>query len=150
MYSQFMKEALKEARKAFDEDEIPVGAVVIKDKEIISRAHNRVEALKDPSAHAEILALKNAAEILNTPNLSGTELIVTLEPCVMCCGAMINAKIKTLIYGAENIKYGAVKTHTKLLDIQTFNHNVSVIHSVLKDECAALLTEFFRKKRIQQ
>lgn len=147
MYEELMREAIREAEKAFNKDEIPVGAVIVRDNQIISKAHNNVEKLNNPFGHAEIIALQEAAKILNTPNLSGCELVVTLEPCAMCAGALINAKIKRLIFGAVNHKYGAVITHIKLLDISTFNHKVEVVYPILPDECAEIISQFFKNKR---
>ena len=147
MSEKLMREALIEAKKAFLEGEVPVGALVVKDGNIIAKAYNKVESLKDPTAHAEILALREAGIILNTPNLSGCELVVTLEPCAMCAGALIVAKITTLIFGAMNKNFGAVKTHTSLLDLDSFNHKVKVIPSVLEEETSQILSDFFEKMR---
>lgn len=148
-YEELMRAALAEAEKAFAEDEIPVGAIVVLNGKIISCEHNMVESMKDPSAHAEILALRKAASILGAPNLSGAELIVTLEPCAMCAGALIASKITRLIFGCRNEKYGAVVTNISLFDIPAFNHHPEYKYPILEKECSEILSKYFRKKRKQ-
>ena len=145
----WMKEALKEASQALEEDEVPVGAVIVRGAECLARTYDMRESLGDPTAHAEILAIRQAAGKIGDWRLSGCNLYVTLEPCPMCAGAMILARINRLIYGAVNLKSGAVESHVQLLSIPTFNHRVTVTPGIISEECAALLSEFFRKKRNQ-
>ena len=141
-----MIEALKEARKAFEEGEVPVGAVVVKDGEIIGRGHNRTEALKDPTAHAEIIALSAAANRIGNWRLKGATLYVTLEPCLMCAGASILARIDKIVYGADDPKFGALGS---VMDIREgkWNHSFEVEKGVLKEEAAKLMKEFFKRRR---
>ncbi len=145
----WMKEALKEASQAFEEDEVPVGAVIVLGDECLARTHDMRESLGDPTAHAEILAIRQAAQKIGDWRLEHCDLYVTLEPCPMCAGAMILARVRRLIYGAPNLKSGAVESHVRLLSIPTFNHLVTVKSGILSEECASLLSEFFRKKRSQ-
>ena len=143
----WMNEALNEAAVAFAEDEIPVGAVVVFGEECLARAHDRRESTGDPTAHAELLAIREAARKIGDWRLCECELYVTLEPCPMCAGALLLARIKRLIYGAPNLKSGAIQTHCNLLSIETFNHKVEVTSGVLTDSCAALLRDYFVRKR---
>ena len=143
--------ALEEARKAAAADEAPVGAVVIDpDGALVSAAHDERMALRDPTAHAEILALRRAARALGDWRLDGCDLYVTLEPCPMCAGALILARIRRLVYGAPNHKGGAVATHARLLDVETFNHRVEVEAGVLAEECGQVLTDYFRARRARE
>jgi len=145
----YMKEALKEAQKAFEEDEVPVGAVVVHAGKIIARGHNQIERLKDPTAHAEMLAITSAASYLGTKWLNHVCLYVTIEPCSMCAGAMVLARIKDLYYGADDPKTGACGSVADITGNKKLNHKVKVEKGILRDECSALLREFFRKKRIR-
>lgn len=143
----FMREAIAEARKAAKAGEAPVGAVVVAGGEIIARAHNLKESLNDPTAHAEVLAVREAAIALGSWRLAGATLYATLEPCPMCAGAIVQARMGRLVYGAYDPKAGAAGT---LLDIprdMRLNHWVSVTGGVLAPECAALLEEFFANRR---
>ena len=142
-----MNLALKEAAKAAAENEVPVGAVVVFQNKIIGRGYDRREALKDPTAHAEIIAMKQAALHVGGWRLCDCDLYVTLEPCPMCAGAMILARIRKLFYGARNHKFGAVETHSRLLDIPDFNHRVEVVGGILEENCAEAIRQFFRNKR---
>ena len=142
-----MDAALEEAQAAFEEGEVPVGAVGVKSGEVIARARNSKEALGDPTGHAEIELLRLVARQTREWRMAGLTVYVTLEPCPMCAGALILARIKRLIYGAPNLKSGAVESHLQLLSIPTFNHLVSVTAGILSEECAGLLKQFFRKKR---
>jgi len=142
-----MAEALKEARKAFEEDEVPVGAVVVYGGKIIARAHNQVELLKDPTAHAELLALTSAANYLRTKWLNGASLYVTIEPCSMCAGALVLSRIKNLYFGAKDPKTGACGSIVNIANHKKLNHRLKITRGVLKDECGSLLKEFFKKKR---
>jgi tRNA(adenine34) deaminase len=138
----YMKEALKEARKAFDADEVPIGAVIVCRNKIIARAHNYTERLNDVTAHAEMQAFTSAANHLNGKYLSECVLYVTLEPCVMCAGASYWTRIGKIIYGAKDEKRGFLKFAKKILHPST-----EIIGGILQDECINILQEFFRKKR---
>ena len=143
----YMREALKEAQKAFYEDEVPVGAVIVSDKKIIARAHNQVERLKDPTAHAEIIAITGAANYLGSKWLNGASLYVTIEPCSMCAGALVLARIKNIVYGAKDPKTGACGSVANIVNHKKLNHRIMVRSGVLKEESSSLLKEFFKKKR---
>ena len=147
MEERFMKEALKEAKKAYDKLEVPVGAVIVKDGKIIARAHNLKETKYDTTKHAEILAIQKASKKLNSWRLIDCEMYVTLEPCSMCAGALINSRIKKVYIGASDQKTGAVGSVFNLLEDYTFNHKVEYEKGVLQDECESILKEFFRKLR---
>ena len=144
---KFMKEALKEAKKAYDKLEVPVGAVIVKDGKIIARAHNLKETKFDTTKHAEILAIQKASKKLNSWRLLDCEMYVTLEPCSMCAGALINSRIKKVYIGANDEKTGAVGSVFNLLEDYTFNHKVEIESGILKEECENILTEFFKKLR---
>ncbi len=143
----FMKEAIKEAIKALDADEVPVGAVIVHKNRVIARAYNQNNLLKDPTAHAEILAITQAAEYFKHERLLDTELYVTIEPCAMCLGAMIHARVSKLFFGARNVKYGACGSVVNLLEEGRWNHEIAVEEGVMKHDTAVLLQEFFRSKR---
>ena len=145
--THFMKEALQEAKKALDKDEPPVGAIIVKDGEIIARGHNLREALKDPTAHAEMLAIKAAAGSLERWRLSDCTMYVTLEPCAMCAGAMVLARLHRLVYGANDPKAGAVNSLMNLVSDERLNHQVEVESGVLAEECGDLLRDFFSSRR---
>jgi len=145
-----MLEALKEARKALAEDEVPVGCVVVHEGRIIGRGYNQVEMLKDPTAHAEMLALTSAAGSLDSKWLNKADVYVTIEPCSMCAGAMVLARVKNLFYGADDPKSGACGSVFNTADNSKLNHRIKVTKGALKEECAALLREFFRNKRIKR
>ena len=137
--------ALEEARRgAEEEDEVPVGAVVVLDGEVVGRGHNQPIGRKDPTAHAEVLALRDAAAKVGAYRLPGSILVVTLEPCLMCCGAMVHARVATLIYGADDPKGGAVEL---LGTFPRFNHRVEVVAGVEAEACGELLRAYFRSKR---
>ena len=144
---KFMKEALKEAKKAFDKLEVPVGAVIVKDGKIIARAHNLKETKKDTTKHAEILAIEKASKKLGAWRLLDCEMYVTLEPCSMCAGAMINARIKKLYIGALDKKTGAAGSVLNLFEDYTFNHKVEVEKGILKENCEKILKDFFKDLR---
>jgi len=143
----FMKEALKEAKKAFEKEEVPVGAVIVKDNEIIARGHNQKECLHDPTAHAEMLAIREAAFKLGRWRLSDCLIYVTLEPCAMCAGAIVLARIKSLIFGAYDPKSGAVGSLMNIASDERFNHQVEIKSGILLEECSALLKDFFSVRR---
>jgi len=143
----FMQRALAEARQAETEGEVPVGAVVVRGGEVLAAAHNQPIGLNDPAAHAEILALRAASEKLGNYRLTGCDLYVTLEPCAMCVGALVHARIRRLIYAAADPKAGAVASCLRLLESPHWNHRVEVTSGVLADESAALLQQFFSSRR---
>jgi len=143
----YMLEALKEARKAFEEDEVPVGAVIVHEGKVIARAHNEVERLKDPTAHAEMLALTSATNYLGIKWLNGASLYVTIEPCSMCAGALVLARIKHIYFGAKDPKTGACGSVLNIAHHQKLNHRVKVIGGIAAQECGAMLKEFFSRKR---
>jgi tRNA(adenine34) deaminase len=142
-----MREALRQAQAAFDEDEVPIGAVVVFDGRLIGAAHNQRERLRDPTAHAEMIAITQAAEALGTWRLEGCTLYVTLEPCPMCAGAVVLARIPRVVYGVADPKAGAVATLYRLLDDPRLNHRAEVIGGVLEQPCGEILSRFFQQKR---
>ena len=139
--------ALEQARLGDAAGEVPVGAVVVLDGRVIGRGHNRVIAASDPTAHAEVVALRDAAQAVRNYRLAGADLYTTVEPCPMCCGAALNARIARVVYGAADPKAGAARTLYRLLDDPRLNHQVAVVAGVRSAECGALLSEFFQKKR---
>ena len=142
-----MRAALAEARAGLAAGEVPVGAVVVVDDAIVAQAHNAPIALADPTAHAEILALREAARKANNYRLPQATLYVTLEPCVMCCGAIVQARLARVVYGAADPKAGAVESRYRLLDDARANHRVDTVGGVLAAECGAVLKQFFEAKR---
>lgn len=147
MEEKFMKEALKEAKKAYDKLEVPVGAVIVKDGQVIARAHNLKERKLDTTNHAEILAIQKASKKLKSWRLIGCEMYVTLEPCSMCAGALINSRIKKVYIGASDKKTGAVGSVFNLLEDYTFNHKVEYEKGILQEDCENLLKQFFKELR---
>lgn len=145
---RFMTIALEEAREALREGEVPVGAAIVRRDEIIARAHNRSISTGDPSAHAEILAIRSAAGQMGNYRLVGTTLYVTLEPCVMCAGALLHARVERLVFGAPDPKGGAVVSLYTILSDKRMNHSVEVTGGVLREECGEILSGFFRQKRL--
>jgi tRNA(adenine34) deaminase len=145
---QFMRLALAEAEKAIQEGEVPVGAVVVRGGEVIASAHNGPVGLNDPSAHAEILALRRAAAVEGNYRLAGATLYVTIEPCLMCSGALIQARVSRLVFGAPDPKGGAVVSLYGVLEDARLNHRVDVTGGVLKEACSEILSRFFREKRL--
>ena len=145
-----MQEALAEAEQARAAGEVPVGAVVVYDGKVVGRGGNRVIQDSDPTAHAEIVALRNAAEALKNYRLSDCELFVTIEPCAMCAGALTHARIRRLVYGAADPKAGAAGSALEVLNHPALNHRVEVVSGVLREECSALLQGFFRERRARQ
>lgn len=144
---KFMKEALKEAKKAYEKLEVPVGAVIVKDGKIIARGHNLKETKKDTTKHAEIIAIEKASKKLGAWRLLDCEMYVTLEPCSMCAGAMINSRIQKLYIGALDEKTGAVGSVLNLLEDYKFNHNIEVEKEILKEDCEKILKDFFKNLR---
>ena len=147
MQEFFMREALKEAKKAYNKLEIPVGAVIVKNGEIIARAQNKKKKKKDTTKHAEILAIQKASKKLETWRLNDCEMYVTLEPCPMCAGALIQSRIKKVYIGTMDEKTGACGSVLNLLEDFKFNHKVEVEKGILKEECEKILKEFFIKLR---
>jgi tRNA(adenine34) deaminase len=145
--TKFMEAALAEARLAAERREVPVGAVVVVEGRIVGRAGNRTIADCDPTAHAEIIALREAAKAVGNYRLLGATLYVTIEPCAMCTGAMVHARIARLVYGAEDPKGGAVRSCFSILDSPQLNHRVEVTSGILADEAAAVLKDFFAARR---
>ena len=143
----FMKEALKEARKAFELEEIPIGAIIVRNNEIISRGHNLRESTKDPTAHAEIIAIRRASEVLGGWRLTNCDLYVTIEPCPMCAGAIVMARINRLFIGSMDPKGGAAGSLFNIVDDDRLNHRAEVIYDVLGNECSDIMKEFFKKLR---
>ncbi len=144
---RYMLEAVKEAAQAAKEGEVPVGAVIVKDGQIIARAHNRIEAARRSSAHAEMLAIEAAEEALGAKWLTGSTMYVTLEPCSMCAGAMVLARMDRLVIGADDPKTGACGSLYDIAGSGRLNHKIEITRGVLAEECAALLKDFFRSRR---
>ena len=144
----FMQLAIAEAEKARDLDEVPVGAVIVDaDGEVIATAGNRTITDNDPTAHAEILALRHAASKIGNYRLTGYTLYTTIEPCVMCAGALVNARISRLVFGAHDERFGAVETRFRLCDSEELNHRMVIVPGVLADECRSLMQNFFKARR---
>lgn len=144
-----MRIALAEANAAFLKDEVPVGAVVVCEGEILAKAHNSPISLNDPSAHAEMLALRQAAEIIGNYRLVGAELYVTLEPCVMCAGAILQARLARVVFGARDPKCGAVTSLYNILTDARLNHQIEVTEGILQEDCGEIMSRFFREKRVR-
>lgn len=143
----FMREALRQAKKACDAGEVPVGAIVTRRGSIIARAHNQVELLKDATAHAEMLALTQAEAAVGDWRLTDCDLYVTKEPCAMCAGAIVHTRIRRVIFGCADSGAGAAGSVLNLLQMPAFNHRCEIASGVLRDECASLLQDFFRQRR---
>jgi tRNA(adenine34) deaminase len=148
-YKHWMGIAIKEAEKAYEKKEIPVGAVIIYDGKIIGRGFNQIETLEDPTAHAEMIAITAASSFLNSRRLIKCEMYVTLEPCPMCAGAVVNARLPLLVFGAYDDKAGACSTLYTITNDSRLNHRVHTKGGIMEDKCAGLLKEFF-KKNIRQ
>lgn len=147
MHEHYMRLALQQAEQALAEDEVPVGAVIVHGESVIAAAYNQREQLRDPTAHAEIIAITQAAASLGSWRLEGCSLYVTLEPCAMCAGAIVQARIPVVVYGATDAKAGAVHSLYQLLDDARLNHRADVIPHVLAVPCGELLSRFFQQKR---
>jgi tRNA(adenine34) deaminase len=145
-----MREALRQAQRAHEADEVPVGAVVVRNGRIIARSYNQVELLKDATAHAEMLALTQAEEAVGDWRLTDCDLYVTKEPCPMCAGALVHVRIRRLIFGCADPRAGAAGSVVNLLQLLSLNHQCEIISGVLQNECAAILQDFFRKHRVGQ
>jgi tRNA(adenine34) deaminase len=143
----FMRAALEEARTAAERGEVPIGAILVHEGQIIARAYNRTLTDNDPTAHAEMVAIRAAAQTIGNHRLNGTSLYVTVEPCAMCAGALIQARVARLIYGCAEQKGGAIHTCFQVLDHPAVNHRVEVISGLLAEECASVMQEFFAQRR---
>ena len=142
-----MREALRQAKKAYDADEVPIGAVVVRGGKIIGRAYNQVELLKDATAHAEMLALTQAEAAVGDWRLTDCDLYVTKEPCPMCAGTLVHVRIRRVIFGCADLRAGAAGSIINLLQLPSLNHQCEITSGVLERECAAILQDFFRKRR---
>jgi tRNA(adenine34) deaminase len=143
----YMKEAIRQAVKAGEADEVPVGAIIVYQNKIIARAHNQVELLKDPTAHAEMIAITQATNYLSSKWLQDCTLYVTIEPCSMCAGALILARIMRVVYGASDEKTGACGSVINIAQHNKLNHRIDVAGGILQPECGGMVSEFFQKKR---
>ncbi len=146
-HEYWMELAFREAEKAYEKGEVPIGAVVVHNGRVIGRGHNQVETLQDPTAHAEIIAITAAADFLGSRRLLDTTLYVTLEPCAMCAGAIVLARIPRVVYGASDPKAGACGTLYEICSDPRLNHRAEVIRGVLENKCSLILTDFFRRLR---
>ena len=144
-----MKIALAQAEDAYRRGEVPIGAVLVREGNIMAQAHNSPIAKNDPSAHAEMLVLRQAAELIGNYRLAGAELYVTLEPCIMCAGAIVHARVERVIFGARDPKCGAVVSLYNILDDKRLNHQVKITDGILSEECGEIISRFFREKRIK-
>ena len=145
----FMSLAFKQAEKAFNEDEVPIGAVIVLEKKIIGKAHNQVEILRDATAHAEILAITQANQALNNWRLNNAILYVTKEPCAMCAGAIVNSRIKKVVFASSDNNFGGCGGHFSIHNAQKSIHKVQVVKGLMEKECTALIQHFFKKKRLK-
>lgn len=145
--AEYMSLAIEEARQAQAAGEVPVGAIIIKDGEVIARGHNRNLSESDPTAHAEIVTLRKCGEVLHNHRLTGCTMFVTIEPCAMCAGALVHARLSRLVFGAIDPKAGAVQTVMQVLNHAALNHRMAVTAGVMADECSAMLQGFFRERR---
>ena len=146
-HERWIAEAMKEARLAADKGEVPVGAVIVRDGQVIGRGHNQVESLRDPTAHAEILAIGAAGGHGESWRLEDSTLYVTLEPCTMCCGAILLARVATVVFGASDPRAGAVVSAARLLDGNPYRQQVEVVGGISAGDCGAILSEFFQSRR---
>ena len=150
MHETYMEEALKEAQAAYAADEVPIGAVIVRGDTIIGRGHNRREADQDPTLHAEIIAIRQAASFINHWRLTDCTLYVTIEPCPMCAGAILQARIPVIVYGARDPKAGCVHSLYQLLQDTRFNHTAQGIEGILETQCADIMKRFFKEKRLKE
>jgi len=147
-HETFMRAALDEARRGSETGEVPVGAVVVLDGQVVGRGFNQPIGASDPTAHAEIVALREAARALGNYRLVGTTLYVTIEPCLMCVGAMVHARVGTVVFGATEPKAGALVSSCRAHQLPSLNHRIEVVGGILETECRAVIQEFFRNRRI--
>ncbi len=148
-HETFMRAALDEARRGSETGEVPVGAVVVLDGQVVGRGFNQPIAARDPTAHAEIVALREAARALGNYRLVGTTMYVTIEPCMMCVGAMVHARVATLVFGASEPKAGAIVSSCRAHELPSLNHRIEVVVGILEAECRAVIQEFFKSRRGQ-
>jgi tRNA(adenine34) deaminase len=146
-HNYWMKQAFREAEIAYEKKEIPVGAVLVFENKLIGRGHNLIETLQDPTAHAEMLAITAGAEYLSSRRLLDTQLYVTLEPCTMCAGAIVLARIKTIIFGTTDPKSGACGTLYNIVQDNRLNHRVEIVSGILENKCSLILSDFFKNLR---
>jgi tRNA(adenine34) deaminase len=146
-HEPFMRRALEEAQRAEQSGEVPIGAVAVLDGRVVGSGFNRPISAIDPTAHAEILALRQAASAVGNYRLTGVELYVTLEPCLMCVGALVHARVKSVIFGAREPRTGALVSSTRALEIPSLNHRFEIVEGVLEEECRDLVQAFFRERR---
>jgi len=147
LHRDWMQMALKQAQMAFEQGEVPIGAVVVHNGQVIAEAHNEKEQRKDPTAHAEVLVIQKAAKVLGSWRLTDATLYVTLEPCPMCAGAIVQSRLKQLVYGAADLKGGATGSVMNVLDYTLWNHRVDIVAGVLEEECSNILKTFFKRLR---
>jgi tRNA(adenine34) deaminase len=147
VFEQWMRQALEAARQAQARGEVPVGTCIVRGDELLTIAGNRTRTDCDPTAHAELVALREAARIVGNYRLSGFDVYSTIEPCAMCAGALIQARVSRLIFGARDERTGAVETRFRICDTDFLNHRIEVIEGVLETECRELMQEFFRERR---
>lgn len=143
----YMKEALNKAKQGYKEDEVPVGVIIVKNNKIIAATHNKKESMKDATAHAEILAIKEACQLLNTTYLNDCDMYVTFEPCMMCTGAIINARIRKLVFGAYDHRFISLESILLQYKSNEFNHLPIFYGGILEEDCSKLMTDYFKKKR---
>ncbi|MCK4909202.1 MAG: tRNA adenosine(34) deaminase TadA [Planctomycetes bacterium] len=143
----YMQEVLKESAKALEKGEVPVGAVAVHQGRIIARAHNQKELLKDPTAHAEMIAITQAASAVDNWRLREVDFYVTIEPCLMCAGALVQARVRRIIFGATDIKAGGCGSIFNLVNDSRLNHQIEIVSGIMESECRAILREFFQTKR---
>ncbi len=147
---RFMKEAIKEAKKAELIDEVPIGCVIVKDDKVIARGHNVRETKKTPLGHAEIIAIDKASKKLKAWRLEDCDIYITLEPCIMCAGAVIQSRIRHIYYGAKDFKGGALGSSINVLEAKDINHHPMVTSGILEEECSNIISQYFKGKRIKQ
>lgn len=147
MHETWMKQAYREAERAYEEGEVPVGCVIVFQNSVIAKAHNQVEMLKDPTAHAELIAITSAAEYLQSKKLLGCSIYVTLEPCAMCVGAIVLAKLDNIYFGAYDVKSGACGSVVNIAENKALNHKCNVYGGIMDSECKEILRSFFKVKR---
>ena len=143
----FMKEAIKQAKRAYKQDEVPIGCVIVQDGKVIARAYNKRNTKRNPLAHAEIMAINKAAKVTGDWRLEDCVMYITLEPCQMCAGAIVQARIPKVVIGSMNPKAGCAGSILNLLQVQAFNHQVELVKGVMEEECTSMLQEFFKELR---
>ena len=146
---KYMRIALKEAQKAIIFDEVPVGAIIVKDDKIIARAFNKKETTNDPTSHAEVSAIRKACKKLNSWRLEDATIYVTIEPCSMCAGTLLQCRIGRIVYGAKDPKGGAIESSLKLFEAKNINHHPQILGGVLQQECSSIISNYFKSKRVK-